>query len=232
MASSPPVIARPEGQGAANGELSPAKPPHPAVEASAAAQSVIEGEQHGLQEGGNPSPTAAVAGAAPGTYTKRPSPFRCLYRSTSALPALLLPTTGHLATPSVTREPHSQAEATTPRHHAVVVAAAPGASSAGSTPRGAVVSGPGRGRQAASGMLYEGSPLHGASRSSRAPGLQTFGSQYMPFAAGGWGYQRSVCGRRVLSSHVRVTLALTNKRLGGAWGCCEQVIAGWQPACS
>lgn len=49
-----------------------------------------------------------------------------------------------------------------------------GVSSAGSTPRGA-----GQGA-----LLYEGSPLHGRARSPRAPGLQTFGAKYMPFAAG------------------------------------------------
>lgn len=48
------------------------------------------------------------------------------------------------------------------------------ASSAASTPRG--------GGHSRAGL--EGSPLRGGARSPRAHGLQTFGAQYMPFAAG------------------------------------------------
>ena len=36
-------------------------------------------------------------------------------------------------------------------------------------------------------LLYEGSPLRAAARSPNAAGLLTFGSKYMPFAAGRWG---------------------------------------------
>ncbi|EFN55443.1 hypothetical protein CHLNCDRAFT_133749 [Chlorella variabilis] len=74
-----------------------------------------------------------------------------------------------LATPGATREPRQPAGP----------GATPGMSSAGSTPRAG-----GRATRPQTGLLYEGSPLRGVARSPRAAGLQTFGSKYMPFAAG------------------------------------------------